>query len=104
MIGLRHTGGNAKLYLQLLRRFEEDFSAFSPSMQAMLDAGDRDGAQRTAHTLKGLCATLGAMRVHDQAMALGLDGRGRVVVVGIADIENIFIVFLGDVWVAQLDL
>ena len=70
MIGLRHTGGNAKLYLQLLRRFEEDFSAFSPSMQAMLDAGDRDGAQRTAHTLKGLCATLGAMRVHDQAMAL----------------------------------
>ncbi|MCA9709635.1 MAG: hypothetical protein KDK70_27600, partial [Myxococcales bacterium] len=46
--------------------------------------------------------SFGAM--DDQAMALGLDGRGRVVVVGIADIENIFIVFLGDVWVAQLDL
>jgi hypothetical protein len=40
----------------------------------------------------------------DQAMALALDRNGRVVVVGIADIETIFIVFLGDVWVAQLDL
>jgi Bacterial Ig domain len=40
----------------------------------------------------------------DQAMALGLDSQGRVVVVGIADIEVFFVVFLGDVWVAQLDL
>jgi len=42
--------------------------------------------------------------VDDQAMALALDRHGRVVVVGIADIEAFFIVFLGDVWVAQLDL
>ncbi len=68
--GLRHTGGNAKLYVQLLRRFEVDFSSFCPRMQAMLDAGDRVSAQRTAHTLKGLCATLGAMRVHDRATEL----------------------------------
>lgn len=40
----------------------------------------------------------------DQAMALALDRHGRVVVVGIADINTLFIVFLGDVWVAQLDL
>lgn len=40
----------------------------------------------------------------DQAMALALDRHGRLVVVGIADIESIFVVFLGDVWVAQLDL
>lgn len=42
--------------------------------------------------------------VDDQAMALALDAQGRLVVVGIADITTIFITFLGDVWVAQLDL
>lgn len=40
----------------------------------------------------------------DQAMSLALDREGRLVVVGIADIDALFIVFLGDVWVAQLDL
>jgi hypothetical protein len=48
--------------------------------------------------------TFGFGQSDDQAMALALDGQGRLVVVGIADIEAIFIVFLGDVWVAQLDL
>lgn len=48
--------------------------------------------------------TFGFGQNDDQAMALALDGQGRLVVVGIADIEAIFIVFLGDVWVAQLDL
>lgn len=48
--------------------------------------------------------TLSFGTADDQAMALALDRHGRVVVVGIADIETIFIVFIGDVWVAQLDL
>lgn len=41
---------------------------------------------------------------NDQAMALTTDRQGRLVVVGIADIDQPFISFLGDVWVAQLDL
>ena len=48
--------------------------------------------------------TLSFGTAEDQAMALALDRQGRVVVIGIADIETIFIVFIGDVWVAQLDL
>lgn len=37
-------------------------------------------------------------------MALALDRYGRVVVVGLSDMELSFLVFLGDVWVTQLDL
>jgi hypothetical protein len=48
--------------------------------------------------------TFGFGRNDDQAMGLAIDTQGRLLVVGIADIEAIFIVFLGDVWVAQLDL
>ncbi|MCA9654123.1 MAG: Ig-like domain-containing protein [Myxococcales bacterium] len=40
----------------------------------------------------------------DQAMALAFDRYGRVVVVGLSDLDIGFLVFLGDVWVAQLDL
>lgn len=40
----------------------------------------------------------------DQAMALALDRQGRVVVVGLSDLDLNFLVFLGDVWVTLLDL
>lgn len=40
----------------------------------------------------------------DQSMALTLDRYGRVVVVGLSDLDIGFLVFLGDVWVTQLDL
>jgi two-component system sensor histidine kinase/response regulator len=36
----------------------------------MLDGGDRDGARRIAHTLKGVAATLGAGRLRLAAAAL----------------------------------
>lgn len=68
--GLRHAGGNTRLYVDLLRRFILDFRDFDQRVQAMRDAGDEAGAARAAHTLRGLCATLGAKRVFDHAVAL----------------------------------
>ncbi|MEM9462267.1 MAG: Ig-like domain-containing protein [Myxococcota bacterium] len=40
---------------------------------------------------------------NDQSMALATDRQGRLVVVGVSDIDP-FLTFLGDVWVVQLDL
>ena len=68
--GLRHAGGNTRLYLDLLRRFRRDFSDFCPQLRSMVDRGDWDGVARGTHTLRGICATLGASRLLDRVGAL----------------------------------
>ena len=68
--GLRHAAGNTSLYMQLLRRFAHDFAGFATTAESMLDAGNWEGATRQAHTLKGLCATLGATTVRPLAAGL----------------------------------
>jgi two-component system sensor histidine kinase/response regulator len=69
-LGLRHAGGNTRLYSQLLRRFAEDFSGFAARVESLLAADSWDAAVREAHTLKGLSATLGASGVQPLAAAL----------------------------------
>ena len=68
--GLRHAGGNTKLYLQLLRRFANDSTGFATRLDRALEAGDWDAANRLTHTLKGLCATLGAYEIQPLAAEL----------------------------------
>lgn len=48
--------------------------------------------------------TFGFGTSDDHAMSMAIDAEGRLTVAGIADIAITFFVFLGDVWVAQLDL
>jgi two-component system sensor histidine kinase/response regulator len=69
-LGLRHAGGNLRLYSQLLRRFASDFSGFATRVESMLANENWDAAEREAHTLKGLCATLGASAIHPLAAGL----------------------------------
>ena len=78
--GLRHAGGKAALYVQLLQLFAHDYVDFSTTLEAMLAAENWNDATRQAHTLKGLCATLGADEVHPLAAALekALQARDRV--------------------------
>jgi len=68
--GLRHAGADARLYVELLRRFAQDCSDICPRIHRMIETGDREGAGREAHTLRGLCATLGAVRVLEHVVAL----------------------------------
>ena len=68
--GLRHANGKAALYLQLLQRFALDYSDFAATMEALLAAENWNDAARQAHTLRGLCATLGADQVHPLAAEL----------------------------------
>ena len=70
--GLRHTNGNRNLYLKLLRRFGNDMGEFAVRIESMLQVGDKNGALRHAHTLKGLAATLGAHEVRNLTTDLEL--------------------------------
>ena len=68
--GLHHAGGNTGLYVRLLQRFARDFAGFVPTMRAMVDDGQWDGATREAHTLKGLAGSLGAIELQPAVVHL----------------------------------
>lgn len=67
--GLQRVMGKQGFYLSLLRKFMTDQADFEAQMQA-LRATDSEGAQRLAHTLKGLAGNLGATTVQSRAAAL----------------------------------
>jgi signal transduction histidine kinase/CheY-like chemotaxis protein len=62
---LRRTGGNPKRYEMLLRKFAE--SANVDEIRDALASGDTATAVRTAHSLKGAAANLGATAVANSA-------------------------------------
>jgi two-component system sensor histidine kinase/response regulator len=66
-VGLRRTGGNRKRYERLLRKFAEQQASAVDTIQATLSAGDVATAERTAHSLKGAAATLGAISLSEWA-------------------------------------
>ena len=62
--GLTRCNRNPKLYVSLLGKFvKAQEHTLDNIRQAMAD-GDAESAQRLTHTLKGLCATLGAEPTH----------------------------------------
>ena len=79
--GLKRVGGNSRLYRELLVKFSAKFQHADEEVDAALKSGDREGAQRTAHTVKGVAGNLGikgvqfaaeklekAIRENDEAM------------------------------------
>ena len=67
---LRRVAGNAPFLLSMLRRFVDVNRHVVADIAHLLEAGDRAGAERRAHTLKGGAATLGATRLHAAATDL----------------------------------
>jgi two-component system sensor histidine kinase/response regulator len=65
--GLRRTGGNRKRYATLLRKFAEQQAGAVDAIEAALSLGDAGTAERTAHSLKGAAATLGANSLSEAA-------------------------------------
>jgi two-component system, sensor histidine kinase and response regulator len=57
--GLKRVGGNSRLYRELLVKFATKFEHADDEVDAGLKGGDREGAQRTAHTVKGVAGNLG---------------------------------------------
>jgi PAS domain S-box-containing protein len=57
--GLHRVGGNERLFRVMLRQYAEDQADTPAAVRAALAAADMKTAERLAHTLKGVSATLG---------------------------------------------
>ncbi|MDU9411905.1 response regulator [Pseudomonas sp. zfem005] len=68
--GLRRVLGKQQAYLGLLGKFARGQRAFIASLRQALGDGDRDSAERLAHSLRGLAGNLGATALQAQAEAL----------------------------------
>ena len=67
---LRSMDGNLALAVRLLGRFRKAHQDDAERVATLVRAGDRAGARRLAHTLKGLTGTLGLDEVRPLASAL----------------------------------
>ena len=65
--GLKTLQGDIPRYLRLLRQFAAQHSRDGSVLTASVAAGDLKTVQYTAHSLKGVAATLGAVRVAELA-------------------------------------
>jgi CheY-like chemotaxis protein len=65
--GLRRVGNNRALYLKLLRQFAGQQAQVAERIAEELRAGQREAAERSAHTVKGVGANLGARQVQQAA-------------------------------------
>jgi len=65
--GLKRVGGNKKLFRKLLVKFYEDYPRASAEIETALDSGDRELAQRLAHTVKGVAGNIGALEMQAAA-------------------------------------
>ncbi|HEX5364878.1 MAG TPA: PAS domain S-box protein [Gallionella sp.] len=68
--GLRRVLGKTSLYLSMLRKFVAGQKDFAAEMVKALEAGDRETAERLAHTLKGVAGNIGASAIQAQAAQL----------------------------------
>jgi len=66
---LARLGGNAALYGRVLRSYALELASLPDELDALLQGGDRVGACRLLHTLKGLSATVGAQHMAAVATA-----------------------------------
>lgn len=77
--GLERLGQNMELYRLLLSEFREEYAGAAVELQALIDTGDREGAMRYAHTIKGMAGNLSAVGIADAALELELAFKERAV-------------------------
>ncbi len=68
--GLKRAAGNGKLYLNVLKKFTDSYLDVPGSICKALEAGDRQLAERLAHTVKGVAGNIGAVGVQEMAQEL----------------------------------
>ena len=68
--GLKRVRGKLPLYKELLERFAEGQTGTDAEIRVALEADERTTAERLAHTVKGLAATIGADKLSGLAAAL----------------------------------
>jgi signal transduction histidine kinase/DNA-binding response OmpR family regulator/HPt (histidine-containing phosphotransfer) domain-containing protein len=65
--GLNRVRGNRSLYVKLVTTFCADYAEGAMQIQKAMDQGDRESAQRLAHTIKGLSGSIGATELQEVA-------------------------------------
>ncbi len=65
--GLQRVRGNPKLFRKLLEEFYIDHGGDISAIHDALEQGDNNTAQRLAHTIKGVAATIGASELNIKA-------------------------------------
>ena len=73
--GLRYLGGKLPAYRRLLAKFADRHGDYAIKLQAALEVNDHATAERIAHSLKGMAATLGANGLREIACQLEHDIR-----------------------------
>ncbi|MCP4184089.1 MAG: response regulator, partial [Hyphomicrobiales bacterium] len=68
--GLANVNGDRKLFLKILENMHARFRDFDQKIRAEMDCGDFETAQRSAHTIKGVSGTLGAIRLQKRSLNL----------------------------------
>ncbi len=66
-IGLKHVGGNHKLYQKVLNKFKENQSGVIERITSAFESGDLVTSEREVHTLKGLAGSIGANALQQAA-------------------------------------
>ncbi|WP_224981343.1 PAS domain-containing hybrid sensor histidine kinase/response regulator [Geomonas agri] len=76
--GVRQTGGDRKLYRDLLRQFEREYQNQGAEIEREIRAGNKEEAARLAHSVKGIAGVLAAQPLHGAAQRLetALKGEG----------------------------
>jgi len=65
--GIKRVGGNRSLYRNLLIKFYEEYPKADTDIANALEQGDRELAQRLAHTVKGVAGNIGANDLQEVA-------------------------------------
>jgi len=68
--GLQRSGGKASFYISMLRKMAASQAEAVQRVREQLAAHDRQSAERSAHTLKGVAGNLGAVALQNSAGAL----------------------------------
>ncbi|MEO5376892.1 MAG: response regulator [Magnetococcus sp. DMHC-6] len=68
--GVQRMGGNLEGYIRLLNRFRTNQGKAAAEVQAALQENDFPTAERLAHTVKGVAATIGATLLAEKATIL----------------------------------
>jgi CheY-like chemotaxis protein len=74
--GLKRVAGNQRLYRSLLLQFVDKQADVAAQIQSALRAGDREVAERLAHTVKGIAGNLGMAGTQNAAAAAEKAVRG----------------------------
>ncbi|NVK01903.1 MAG: response regulator [Oceanospirillaceae bacterium] len=76
-VGLYAVDQSAERYLKLLASFANSYTDFSEQLHQAQQSGDSEYLHRAAHTLKGLCGTLGAEEIARLAFELDAEFKSQ---------------------------